>query len=93
MFGDLVTPYKSFVESFVKQKDTSGANIAKKFNDYKRDTIKMQLLIAISEKNNYAQGQIYGLNALGYYFRDKSIYERALHYHKKAVICRKKYVL
>ncbi|NER18864.1 tetratricopeptide repeat-containing sensor histidine kinase [Spongiivirga citrea] len=78
-------PYKSFVEGFVKKRDTSGGTVAKKFRDYRRDTLKMQMLIEISAKNNYLPGQIYGHNALGYYFRDKSHYKRAIENHKKAI--------
>ncbi len=78
-------PYLTFVESFVQKRDTSGANVARKFKDYKRDTLKMQLLVEVSAKNNYTIGQIYGYNALGYYFRDKSLYERAIEYHNKAI--------
>ncbi|MFP2997250.1 tetratricopeptide repeat protein [Spongiivirga sp. MCCC 1A20706] len=78
-------PYQSFVENYVKQKDTSGPNINKKFRDYRRDTVKMKLLIEISAKYNYLPGQIYGHNALGHYFRDKSLYDRAIENHKAAI--------
>lgn len=77
--------YTVFAENFVKTKDTAQNALHKNFRQYRKDTLKMQQLISLSKKYGYNQGQTYGNNALGVYFRDKSQYSRALGYHKNAV--------
>ena len=78
-------PYEVFAENFVKTRDTSRSEIHKKFGKYRRDTLKMQILIELSKQYNYPKGEIYASNAIGVYFRDKSKYDRAIGYHEKAV--------
>lgn len=49
------------------------------------DTVKVKELISQSEKINYYNGQAYGENSLGIFFRDKSQYRKAIAHHKKSI--------
>lgn len=54
------------------------------FRKAKRDTLKMNYLVTKSKEINYREGQSYGLDMLGIYYRNKSYFERAIEAHEEA---------
>ena len=55
----------------------------------RKDKVILESLVKESEENSYLEGQFYGLNALGRYYRDRSIFNKSITHYKKALgICR-----
>ncbi|MCB0382188.1 MAG: tetratricopeptide repeat protein [Psychroserpens sp.] len=54
------------------------------FSKFERDTIKMNALVRKSRALNYAEAESFALNNLGVYFRNNSLYDRAIDMHTKA---------
>lgn len=54
------------------------------FFEFKRDTIKMNALVHKSRELNYPEGESFALNSLGVFYRDNSLYERAIEIHVRA---------
>lgn len=54
------------------------------FSEFERDTIKMNALVLKSKALHYPEGESFALNNLGVFYRDNSLYEKAIDMHTKA---------
>ncbi len=54
------------------------------FSEFKRDTLKMNALARKSKASSYPEGESFALNTLGVFFRNNSLYEKAIEMHRKA---------
>ncbi|WP_323789202.1 tetratricopeptide repeat protein [Psychroserpens sp.] len=54
------------------------------FSKFERDTIKMNALARKSRDLNYSEGESFALNNLGVFYRNNSLYEKAIKSHTKA---------
>ena len=63
---------------------TSYSELESLFYKFKNDSIKMQLLENKVVEASYYEAESYALNALGVIYRNLSMYDRAIEYHKYA---------
>lgn len=92
----LFLTYSSFSQTidsvFVKQanalletKPSQYSEINQKLKPFSNDSLQLQYLVNLYEKNKYLQGESYALNAIGIYCRNTSQYDKAILYHNKAL--------
>jgi len=71
--------------ALLETKPSQYADIDAKLKQYNRDSLQLQYLVNLYEKNQYLQGESYALNAIGIYCRNTSQYDKAILYHNKAL--------
>lgn len=50
----------------------------------------LRLLIKKSKENSYLEGEFYGSNALGRYYRDLSLFDKSIYEYKNALLVSRK---
>jgi tetratricopeptide (TPR) repeat protein len=81
---DNIIEFEQDIASLNSVKPRDFATIDSIFKTYSRDSTKMKTLIKTSKNISYAEGENYGLNALGAIYRNISHYEKSIETHKKA---------
>ncbi len=71
--------------ALLEAKPTQYTEINEKLKSYNRDSLQLQYLVNLYEKNQYLHGESYALNAIGIYCRNTSQYDKAIVYHNKAL--------
>lgn len=75
--------FETSVDALIQQPDLDYNTIDSALKSFRRDSTKMQVLLAKAEKEDKISLQGYALNALGVIYRDISQYEKAIAYHEK----------
>lgn len=73
------------IEYLVQNKFSSLDVIDSVFYKERKNKILLELLTKKSEENNYFEGQFYGSNNLGRYYRDLSLFNESISQYKKAL--------
>ena len=73
------------IEYLVQNKFSSLDIIDSVFYKERKNKILLETLINKSEENNYYEGQFYGSNNLGRYYRDLSLFNESIFQYKKAL--------
>ncbi|KGL62619.1 tetratricopeptide repeat protein [Polaribacter sp. Hel1_85] len=73
------------IEYLVRNKFSSLDIIDSVFITKRKNKELLELLVKRSEENSYLQGQFYGSNALGRYYRDHSLFNKSISQYKKAL--------
>ncbi|MBC8755658.1 tetratricopeptide repeat protein [Kordia sp. YSTF-M3] len=71
--------------ALLEAKPTAYFEINQKLKKYNRDSLQLQYLVNLYEKNQYLHGESYALNAIGIYCRNTSQYDKAILYHNRAL--------
>ena len=77
--------FNTQIDSILKVKPKTYKDINAFLRPFRRDTIKLKLLIPRFEKENYLDGKTYVENLLGIRYRNYSLYEKAIKVHKQAL--------
>ncbi|ARV06931.1 hypothetical protein BTO04_09655 [Polaribacter sp. SA4-10] len=79
------------IEYLVENKFSSLSIIDSIFIKERKSKKPLELLIKRSKEASYLEGQFYGNNALGRYYRDHSLFNKSIYYYKRALeLSRKK---
>lgn len=73
------------IKHIFKKRFSSADSLAKYIIPFRRDTIKIKTFLALSQSKKYKEGEVFALNVLGIYYRDRSEYEKAIRYHKQSL--------
>lgn len=76
--------FLKILQATVVKKTTNYSYLDSTFRAYKNDTTKMKLFALKSKNSSYLEGQSYALNMLGAFYRNKSMYGKAIENHKEA---------
>ncbi len=76
--------YNFQVDKVLEKRITSYTELEDVFKYDTADTLKMMYLASKSKEITYMEGQSFALYNLGVYFRDNSLYNRAIAYHQNA---------
>ncbi|PTX60851.1 tetratricopeptide repeat protein [Kordia periserrulae] len=71
--------------ALLKTQSQEYASIDEVLKLYKKDSLQLQYLIDVYQKNTYLEGESYALNAMGEYCRNTSQYEKAIEFHEAAL--------
>ncbi|MDW5289325.1 tetratricopeptide repeat protein [Formosa sp. PL04] len=77
--------YIERVKTSLEERPDSYSTLETIFYKDKRDSLKMIYLKNQAIINQYSEAKSYALNALGTIYRNKSLYEKAIDYHKQAI--------
>ena len=81
---DLNTDFNAQLEFITASKPRDFKVLDSVFSEFKRDTINMKALVRKSQVLNYPEGESFALNNLGVFYRNNSLYEKAIDKHTKA---------
>jgi len=87
---DRKNTYDSIAKVILNSKTTTFKTIDKAFRKYKRDTTYMKVFAKQSKNANYFYGEVYALNMMGKYYRNKANYSKAEKLHNQALQLAKK---
>ncbi len=76
--------FENNLNAILFTRTTSYSELESLFYKFKNDSIKMQLLENKAVEASYYEAESYALNALGVIYRNLSMYDRAIAYHKYA---------
>lgn len=71
--------------ALLKKQSKEYASIDEVLKPYKKDSLQLQYLIDVYQKNAYLEGESYVLNAMGEYCRNTSQYDKAIEFHEAAL--------
>ena len=79
------------IQYFIEHKIPDLKIIDSFFLKNRTDEILLKILVKKSKENSYLEGEFYGSNALGRYYRDLSLFDKSLYeYNNALLISRKK---
>lgn len=78
------------IEYLIENKISSLDIIDSIFFEKRKDKHLLELLVKKSKENSYFQGELYGYNSLGRYFRDLSLFDKSIDKYKKALVISRK---
>ncbi|OQD44088.1 sensor histidine kinase [Croceivirga radicis] len=81
----LEKPFEVTLNQLLKEKPLNYEDIDGYFYKYKKDTLLIKSFLEQAIKKKYPAGQIYALNMMGTYFRNKSNYPKAVEAHEAAL--------
>ena len=87
---DRKSTYDSIAKVILNSRTTTFKTIDKAFRKYKRDTTYMKVFAKQSKDANYFYGEVYALNMMGRYYRNKANYSKAEKLHNQALQLAKK---
>jgi tetratricopeptide (TPR) repeat protein len=73
------------IKKVIDNKLKTYKEINKELRPFKRDTIKIKEMIAIFEDVDFLYGKAYAENQLGIRYRNYSLYQKAIEFHKKGL--------
>lgn len=81
---DVNSDFDSQLEFITTSKPRDYKVLDSLFSKFERDTLKMNVLVRKSKALNYPDGESFALNHLGVFYRNNSLYEKAIDMHVKA---------
>ena len=77
--------FNTLVNDIISNKPESLSFLEDAFNEHKNDTLKMKFLVQKSLDADYKTGESFAYTRLGIFYRNKSKFNQAIVYHKKAL--------
>ena len=87
---DRKSTYDSIAKVIINSKTTTFITIDSAFRKYNRDTTYMKVFAKQSKDADYFYGEVYALNMMGRYYRNKANYTKAEKLHRQALQLAKK---